>query len=136
MEQRTTTRAEWDTGVGTGLLRLAAGVFLLRRRGTLARWAAGGGDDPVVRALFAYFGVRDLTLGVLALAATRPGGDVARQVTLQGVADTTDAGLVAAAIATGRLPRRTGVPAIVLAVVSAATEYAGAWRLRRRADAA
>jgi hypothetical protein len=104
-----TSSRSWNTAVGTGLLRLVIGAALM----------------------FGYFGVRDMTVGVLTLAATRPGGDVPRAVTWQGVADTTDAALIAAVAASGRLSRPRALGAGALAAVSAAGEFATAARLRR-----
>lgn len=81
--------------------------------------------------LFGYFGVRDMTLGVVTLAATRPDGDVPKQVRRQGVADATDAALIGAVMARGRLSRERGVVAIVVAALSALGEFATAIQLRR-----
>lgn len=125
-------RLEWNVAVGTGLLRLAAGVALLRWRRPLLRSAGASAEDRVMSALFTYFGFRDLALGVTALAATRPGRDVPRQLVLQGVADTTDAALIASVVRQGRLPGWRGRGAIGLAAGTALADYAGAWRLRRR----
>jgi hypothetical protein len=126
------TPREWNTAVGTGLLRIGAGAALLRWRRPLAQRLAGAAaDDAVVPALFGYFGVRDITVGVLTLASTRPGGDIAKAVRLQGHADTTDAALIAAVMQSGRIPRQRGIGAIALAVGSALSEYVTAWRLRR-----
>jgi hypothetical protein len=126
------TARQWNTAVATGLLRIGAGVCLLKWRRTLAvRLAGASPDDPVVPLLFGYFGVRDISVGVVTLAATRPDGDVARAVNLQGVADTTDAVIVAGVAARGHIPRERGVAAGVDAVVTAAAEYATAWSLRR-----
>ena len=66
-----------------------------------------------------------------AFCCTRHTEDVARQLTWQGIADTVDAGLVTALTVTGRFPRVRGFGMAGLAAVSAAAEYAGAWRLRR-----
>jgi hypothetical protein len=126
------TPREWNTAVGTGLLRIAAGTALLRWRKTLAvRLAGAAYDDRVVPLLFGYFGVRDITVGVLTLASTRPDGDVAKAVALQGHADSTDTLLVAGVMQTGHIPRSRGLVAIAVAGLSAAGEYATAWRLRR-----
>lgn len=121
---------EWDVAVGTGLLRLVAGIGLLRERSWLIRNSGGSSDDRTLRLLFTYFGVRDIALGVSALAATRPGSNVPAQLVSQGVADTVDAGLLARMVATGHLPRVRGAGAIGLAAGTALTEYAGAWKLR------
>ena len=126
-----TTRS-WDTATATGLLRLVVGAAMLRWRRPLARRLGGASDgDRVLPLLFAYFGVRDMTVGVATLAATRPGGDVPRAVKLQGVADATDAALVAAVAASGRLSRPRAITAGVVAVVSALAEFVTAARLRR-----
>ena len=125
------TSREWNTAVGTGLLRVCAGVALLRWRRTLAvKLAGASADDAVVPALFGYFGVRDITVGVFTLAATRPDGDVAKAVRLQGHADATDSVLVGALMQTGRIPRSRGVVAIAVAVGSALGEYVTALRVR------
>ena len=126
-----TSRA-WNTAVGTGLLRVGVGAALLRWRRPLAiRLAGASADDAVVPALFGYFGVRDMTVGVLTLASTRPGGNVAKAVRLQGHADAVDAALIAGVVRSGRMSRQRGIGAIGLAVGSALSEYATAWRLRR-----
>ena len=127
------TSREWNTAVGTGLLRIAIGICLFRWRRPLAvRLAGADPDDRVVPLLFGYFGLRDVTVGVVTLAATRPDGDVPKAVNLQGLADTTDTALVAAVTARGHIPRERGIAAGALAVVTAAMEYATAWDLRRR----
>jgi hypothetical protein len=132
MSTATPAATEWDTAVGTGLLRLGVGAALLRWRTRFARLAGAAEDDRGMRLLFGYFGVRDMTLGVSALAASRPGGDVARQLTWQGVADTVDGAVIGALVAGGRLPRVRGLGMVAVAAVSAAGEYAAAWRLRHR----
>ena len=129
----TTASRSWNTAVGTGLLRVVVGASLVRWRRPLARRVGGAADgDRVLPLMFGYFGVRDMTVGVMTLAATRPDGDVPRAVVWQGVADTTDAALVAAVMSTGRLSRSRGIAAAVVAVVSAAGEFVTAARLRRR----
>jgi len=126
------TNREWNTGVATGLLRVAVGASLLRWRRPLAQRLAGATpDDNLLPMLFGYFGVRDMTLGVVTLAATRPDGDVPKQVRRQGVADATDAALIGAVMARGRLSRERGVVAIVVAALSALGEFATAIQLRR-----
>lgn len=126
-----TTRT-WNTAVGTGLLRIVVGTALLRWRHPLARRLGGAGEgDRLLPLLFGYFGARDITVGVVTLASTRPGGDVPRAVNLQGVADATDAALVAAVAASGRLSRPRAIGAGVVAVVSALGEFVTAARLRK-----
>jgi hypothetical protein len=122
---------EWDVAMATGMVRVGAAAALWRWSGALIRMAGGSPDDALLRGVFRYFAVRDLALGLRTLVATRPGGDVARVVTLQGVADTVDAGVVGALVATGRLSRVKGGGAVGLAAGTALAEYATAWRLRR-----
>jgi len=117
--------------VGSGLLRVAAGAALLRFRGTAIRISGGDPDDSALRALFTYFGVRDVALGVATLASTRPGRDTSRKVVLQAVADTTDGVLIATATSHGHLPRTRGLGLIGLCWGTAAADVAVAWRLRR-----
>ena len=125
------TSREWNTAVGTGLLRLGAGAALLRWRKPLAhRLAGASSDDTVVPMLFGYFGVRDVLVGLVTLASTRPNGDVRKAVRLQGHADATDALLVTAVMRSGRIPQRQGIGAIALAAGSAVSEYLTALRLR------
>jgi hypothetical protein len=123
---------EWDLGVATGLIRIAAGVLLWRAPTTAIRMAGGSPDDGLLRVLFRYFAVRDMALGVATLASTRPGGDVVRSLTLQGVADTVDGAAVGALVGAGRLRRAHGIGAVALAAGTAVIEYAAAWRLRRQ----
>jgi hypothetical protein len=127
----TTRSDEWDLGVATGLIRIAAGVVLWRAPSTAIRMAGGSPDDALLRILFRYFAVRDMALGVATLASTRPGGDVVRALNLQGVADTVDGAAVGAMVSTGRLRRVQGLGAVALAAGTAVMEYAAAWRLRR-----
>jgi hypothetical protein len=125
------TPRQWNTAVSTGLLRLGVGAALLRWRRPLAvRLAGAAADDAVVPALFGYFGVRDMAVGVFTLASTRPGGDVSKAVRLQGHADAIDAGLIAAVMRSGRMSRQRGLGAIALAVGSALSEYVTSLRLR------
>jgi hypothetical protein len=124
-------RSEWDVAMATGLIRVGAAAALWRWPGTLIRIAGGSPDDTVLRGVFRYFAIRDLAVGVRTLVATRPGGDVAKVVTMQGVADTLDAGVVGALVATGRLSRVKGIGAVGLAAGTALAEYATAWRVRR-----
>ena len=126
------TSREWNTAVGTGLLRVAAGTALLRWRKELATGLAGAADDDrVVPALFTYFGVRDIVVGLITLASTRPDGNVAKAVTLQGHADATDAAIVAEVVRRGHIPRERGVAAMAVAGLSALGEYLTALQLRR-----
>jgi hypothetical protein len=124
--------AAWDVGVATGLIRIFAGIALWRVPSTLIRLSGGSPDDGLLRAVFRYFAVRDVALGVATLASTRPGGDVTRYVALQGVADTVDGAAVGALVATGRLRRTQGIGAVGLATVTALMEYATAWKLRHK----
>jgi len=130
----TTRSDEWDLGVATGLIRIAAGVLLWHSPAPLIRMAGGSADDRLLRALFRYFAVRDMALGVATLASTRPGGDVVRSLTWQGVADTVDGAVVGALVSTGRLRRVKGIGAVALAGGTAVMEYAAAWRLRREGN--
>ena len=131
MPQRPTP-LEWDVAVVTGLVRVAAGTALLRGRRRLMR-LGGAADTTSMHTLFGYFGVRDIAVGVSTLAATRPGGDVPRQLMLQGLADSTDAVLVAAAVRSGAWPGWKGRGAVALAAGTAALEFLGVRRLRSRA---
>lgn len=127
------TPREWNTAVGTGLLRIAVGAVLLRWRRPLAQRLAGAApDDNLVPLLFGYFGVRDITVGIVTLAATHPNGDVAKAVNLQGLADATDAGIIVAVTARGHLPRDRSWGAFAVAAGSAVAEFATAWDLKRR----
>ena len=130
----TTRSDEWDLGVATGLIRVAAGVFLWRAPSSAIRVAGGSPEDRLLRLLFRYFAVRDVALGVATLASTRPGGNVVRSLTLQGVADTVDGAAVAALVSTGRLHRVRGLGGVALAAGTAVMEYATAWRLRRETN--
>jgi len=132
IDSSTRGSAQWDLGVATGLIRIFAGLALWRAPSTLIRLAGGSPDDGLVRGLFRYFAVRDVALGVATLASTRPGGDVTRSVTLQGLADTTDGAAVGVLVATGRLRRTQGIGAVGLAGVTALMEYAAAWKLRQQ----
>jgi hypothetical protein len=126
------TSREWNTAVGSGLLRVVVGAALLRWRRPLAtRLAGASADDAVVPALFGYFGARDIAVGLFTLASTRPDGDVAKAVRLQGHADAVDSLLVGALMQAGRIPRSRAAGAAAVAVGSAMSEYATAWRLRR-----
>jgi len=123
---------EWDLGVATGLIRIFAGIALWRSPSMLIRLSGGSPDDGLLRGLFRYFAVRDIALGVATLASTRPGGNVTRSLTLQGVADTTDGAAVGALVASGRLRKTQGIGAVGLAGVTALMEYAAAWKLRQQ----
>src|SRR3954453_19335931 len=128
----TTRSDEWDLGVATGLIRIGAGEMLWRSPATLIRLAGGSADDSVVRALFRYLAVRDVALGVATLASTRPGGDVGRSLTWQGVADSVDGAIVGVLVSNGRFRRTQGLGAVALAAGTAVMESAAAWKLRRR----
>lgn len=133
MRQQSAATTHWETAVGTGLVRIGAGVALWRWRDPLITFAGGSPKDPVVRSVFTYFAVRDLALGVSALLATRPDANVPRQVAYQGIADTVDTAIVAGLVSSGRLTRVKGTGAAALAAATALSEYATAWRLRRLA---
>ena len=126
------TPLEWNVAVGTGLLRLGAGVALLRGRRRLPALAGAAADDRAMQRVFTYFGIRDTAVGLSALLATRPGSSVPKQLVVQGVADTTDAALLGVALSRGHLPRLRGIAVIALAAVTAMGEYAGAFALSRR----
>jgi hypothetical protein len=123
--------SSWDVAVATGLVRIAAGSLLLRRPGLLASLAGARSDDRLVRAVVAGLGVRDLALGVSALAATRPGGDVRAQLRLQAAADAVDAVIVAAAMPSGRLPRGRAIAGVLIALTSAGGHLRLSGALRR-----
>jgi hypothetical protein len=122
----------WDVAVISGLVRFAAAGVLLRWPARLARLAGARPDDRVVTAAIAGFGARDLALGVTALAATRPGRDVRRQLRVQAGADVVDAVVVGAAVATGRLPKGRGIVGVAIGLASAASLAATAARLPAR----
>ena len=128
----TTTTTEWNVAVGTGLMRVAVGAALLRFRGTAIRLSGGDPDDKALRALFTYFGIRDFTLGVSALAASRPDGDVQRQTVLQAAADTTDGMALAALTSRGHLPQLRGLGLAAVAWGTAVVDVGLLWRLRHR----
>ena len=129
----TTTAAtrHWQAAVGTGLVRVGAGVALLRWRDPLIRLSGGSPKDPILRGVFTYFGIRDLALGASALLASRPDADVPRQVAIQGVADAGDTAILVALTQAGRLPRLQGFGVAGLAAGTAVTNFATSWRLRR-----
>jgi hypothetical protein len=122
-------RARWDAAVVTGMLRIAVGAVLVRWPARIARLAGADSGDRLARAAVVGFGVRDLTLGVSALLATRPGSDVRRQIRLQAAADSVDSAIVAAATAAGRLPRGRGVAGVAIGAASAVSLAATAQRL-------
>jgi hypothetical protein len=121
----------WDAAVSTGLVRIGAGALLLTKRDFAIRFAGGSPADPLLRGLFRFWALRDLALGVGALAATRPNGNVPRQIAYQGVADSVDTAIVAGLIAHGRLSRARGYGATALAAGTALSGFATAWKLRR-----
>jgi hypothetical protein len=121
----------WDAAVATGLVRVGAGVLLLTQRDMAIKFAGGSPSDRLLRGLFTFWGVRDLALGVGALAATRPSADVPKQITYQGVADTIDTAIVAGLVAQRRLTRVRGYGATAIAAGTALSGFAMAWRLRR-----
>lgn len=122
---------DWDVAVGTGLLRLVVGLGLWRWRDRAITVAGGDARDRVLRALFGYFAVRDIAVGVATLATTRPGADVANAVRVQALADTTDAVAVSVVTQAGRLPKLRGQGAVALALGTGAAEWALWWKLRR-----
>lgn len=124
---------EWNVVVGTGMLRLAVGTALLRLRDPLIRLGGGSPEDRLSRVLFTYFGCRDLALGVVTLAATRPGGSAQQVLVAQGLADATDSALISAVRATGRFPGWRGAGMGLLAGGTALAGFATAYELRRRA---
>jgi hypothetical protein len=130
--QQRPTPLEWNIVVGTGLLRIAAGTLLLRRRDWLIRMAGGSPEDRLSRALFTYFGCRDLALGVAAIAATKPGGSAPGVLVAQGVADTSDTAVLSAVRATGRFPGWRGAGMSAMAGGTAIAEYAAAYAVKRR----
>lgn len=131
MRSQAAATRDWQAAVAFGLIRVGAGVGLLRYRDDAIRFTGGSPDDPVLRGIFTFWGVRDIAVGLRALAATRPGANVPREITYHGVADTVDTAIVVGLIADGRLPRVRGGGAAALAAVTALGEYATAWRLRR-----
>lgn len=123
---------DWDVAVSAGLVRIAAGAALLRWRDPVIGLAGGSPDDPVLRVLFTYFGVRDLAVGVAALASTRGRANARGVLTLHGLADTTDAALLVGITGQERVPRVRGLGMVGLAAGTAVIEYAAAWALGRR----
>ena len=131
MTQYAADTTHWDAAVSTGLVRVGAGVLLLTQRDMAIRIAGGSPNDRLLRALFTFWGVRDLALGVTTLAATRPSGNVPKQVTRQGAADAIDTAIVAGLVSQGRLSRARGYGATAVAAGTALSGFAMAWRLRR-----
>ena len=131
MTQYAADTEHWNAAVATGLVRVGAGVLLLTQRDLAIRLSGGSPTDPLLRGLFTFWGVRDLALGVSALAATRPSADVPAQITYQGVADTIDTAIVAGLVAQNRLSRMRGYGVTALAAGTALSGFAMAWRLRR-----
>ncbi len=122
---------DWRLAVGTGTTRILAGAALLRWRRSLIRLSGGTDTDRRSRLLFTYFGVRDVALGVSALAATRPGGDVSKQLALQGAADATDTVLLRRAVRRGRLTGWRGHGVVALAAGTAIADGASLVQLKR-----
>lgn len=126
-----TTTREWQAAIGTGLVRLGAGVALLRWRDLAIRLSGGVPTDRVMRSVYTYFGVRDLALGVSTLLATRPGADVSKQIAVQGVADAADTAIVVGLVRAGKLPRIQGSGVALLAGATAATNLVTSLQLKR-----
>lgn len=116
------------TAAASGAVRLAAAAGLLRFSSLTAR-LAGAPGDPVVVAGIQLLGLRDASLGVLALRAAATGGSARRQLTVQATADLVDAAILAAAIRAGRLPKLRGLAGVGVALGSAAGHVAVARRL-------
>lgn len=131
MTQYAADTTHWDAAVSTGLVRIGAGVLLLTKRDFAIRLSGGSPTDPLLRRLFTFWGCRDLALGVGALAATRPNGNVPRQVAYQGAADSIDTAIVAGLVAQGRLSRGRGYGVTALAAGTALSGFFTAWRLHR-----
>jgi len=127
----TAATRQWQAATGTGLLRIGAGLALLRWRDPLIRASGGSPSDRVVRGVFTYFAARDIAVGVSALLSTRPGADVSRQVAAQGVADAGDTAIVVALVRSGRLRPMQGAGAAALAALTAAVNFTTSWRLHR-----
>ena len=127
----TTTTREWQTAIGTGLVRLGAGAALLRWRDHAIRLSGGVPTDRTMRGVFTYFGVRDVALGLSTLLATRPGADVSKQVALQAVADAGDTAIVVGLLRAGKLPRVQGSGVALLAGATAASNFVTSLKLRR-----
>ena len=106
----------WDAAVGSGLLRVGVGAALLRWRRPLATFLSGRDG---LTGLCGYFGARDVALGVLTLAATRPGGNIPRAIRWHAVADATDGMLILGAHRHGRLDRNRAIAGASVAGLSA-----------------
>ena len=127
----TTATREWQTAIGTGLVRLGAGVALLRWRDLAIGLSGGVPTDRTVRSVFTYFGIRDVALGVSTLLATRPGADVSKQVAVQGLADAGDTAMLVGLLRAGKLPRVQGSGVALLAAAAAASNAVTTVKLRR-----
>jgi len=110
--------------MATGLVRLAAGAGLVSLAPTLARFAGARTDDRVTPAVLRGFGIRDTALGISAIVASRPGGDVKRQLRLQAGLDAVDASVCGWLVRSGRLPKVRGVACAATAVASGIVELA------------
>ena len=124
-------RQHWDAAVAMGVIRIGAGITLLRKRDFAIQFCGGSPDDRLLKGLFTFWGIRDIGLGLSAFAATRPGESVPKQVVSHGVADTVDTAIIGGLIATERLPRGRGTMAALFAAGTAVAEYATAWRLKQ-----
>lgn len=117
------TARQWQIGVGTGVARLAIGSGLVATRHFGARVLGADHDDQRLPNILAMFGVRDMTLGALALFATRPDANVANQVRLQAAMDVVDAVAVGGLVGAGLIPRGRGVAVVGISLLSAAGDY-------------
>jgi hypothetical protein len=127
------TTRQWNCAVGTGVLRVGIGTGLVALSGFGARMLGADRDDRVVPTVLAALGVRDVALGVIALAATRPGADVAKAIRLQAVFDGFDAAVGGSLLASGRIDRPQGVATVGVALASAAADWAVARHAARPA---
>lgn len=118
-----TTKRQWQIAVGTGVLRLGIGAGLITMRGFGARVLGAERDDSVTPGVLVGFGARDSMLGIAALAATRPGGDVALQSRLQAGMDLVDAAVTGAMTATGRIGKWQGYAVTGLSLGIAVIDY-------------
>lgn len=123
-ERMAQTTSQWNAAVGTGIVRLAAGSGLVATAGFSARLLGAERDDSLVPNVLMGLGARDLALGLLALASTRPGGRVGRAIAAQAAFDVVDAGVVLGLIAGGRIRRLQGGGAVALALVTGAMDAA------------